>query len=122
MASEHFATLERLQGPFEIRVGQTLIAAADHVLLLRERYGDRDLPPVPYFPPESLDSAHFRASTHRTHCPIKGDAAYHDLRSDAQVIKNIAWYYPDPVADLAPLAGYVAFYPQHVNISPAPTP
>ena len=120
MSQDHFASLERQDADFQVLCGQTLIATAHHILLLRETYGEKQLPAVPYFPPDSLKQEFLVNSDHETYCPIKGDASYFGLNVENSVIENAIWYYPDPVADLRELAGYIAFYPQYVEITPPP--
>ena len=64
----------------------------------------------PYFPPEALDSACFRPSSHRTVCGWKGEAHYFDVIVAGQVNANAAWFYPDPKAAAAEIRGRVAFW------------
>jgi uncharacterized protein (DUF427 family) len=63
-----------------------------------------------YFPPESVDSTHLRPSGTHTICGWKGTASYHDVVVGTDVNKDAAWYYPEPKAAAANIAGYVAFW------------
>ncbi len=63
-----------------------------------------------YFPLDSVGSEHLRESSHQSVCPWKGTAAYHDLAVGGDVNANAAWYYPEPKAAAAEIAGYVAFW------------
>ncbi|MFV0259679.1 MAG: DUF427 domain-containing protein [Acidimicrobiales bacterium] len=105
------------------------IARSDRAVLLHEVYGDRVLPPVVYFPPDAVTGAGLHATDHHTSCPIKGRASYYRVELGARSgptnadrsvaeLDNAVWYYPDPLADLAPIAGYVAFYPDRFEIHP----
>ena len=63
-----------------------------------------------YFPPESLNRAHFRESDHHTVCGWKGTASYYDVEVNGSVNKQAAWYYPDPKEAAANIKDYVAFW------------
>jgi uncharacterized protein (DUF427 family) len=63
-----------------------------------------------YFPPQSIRTVYFRKSDTHTVCPWKGTASYYDVEVDGRVNKDAAWYYPDPLAAAAHIAGYVAFW------------
>ncbi len=63
-----------------------------------------------YFPPDSVDDAYFEAAgTHPT-CPWKGVASYRTVVVDGERNVDAAWYYPEPKAAAAEIAGYVAFW------------
>lgn len=63
-----------------------------------------------YFPPESLNQAHFAGSGHTSVCGWKGTARYFDVVVDGQTNPAAAWYYPEPKAAAAEIGGYVAFW------------
>lgn len=63
-----------------------------------------------YFPPESLNQAHFAGSDHTSVCGWKGTARYFDVVVDGQTNPAAAWYYPEPKAAASEIAGYVAFW------------
>lgn len=63
-----------------------------------------------YFPPEALDAACFRPSSHRTVCGWKGEDHYYDVLVAGQVNANAAWFYPDPKPAAAEILGRVAFW------------
>lgn len=64
-----------------------------------------------YFPPDSVDGAVLRDSETSSVCPWKGAARYKHVVSAGQVIRDAAWYYPDPSPAASQIAGYVAFSP-----------
>jgi len=119
MSEQHYASVERREGEFTATAGDCVVARADHVLLLREVHGAKSLPPVAYFPPDSLERSRLVASDHQTHCPIKGDAAYYSIDTGGTRLANAAWCYPEPVAEAAEIGGYVAFYPGKVSVHPS---
>ena len=63
-----------------------------------------------YFPPSSIKSEFFKASTHTTVCGWKGTANYYDVVVDGQVNKDAAWYYPDTKTAADNIKGFVAFW------------
>lgn len=63
-----------------------------------------------YFPAESLQSACFKPSSHRTVCGWKGEAHYYDVVVDGKVNANAAWFYPEPKQAAAEIKGRVAFW------------
>lgn len=63
-----------------------------------------------YFPPEAINRAHFQPSDHHTICPWKGKASYYHIIVGDEVVKNGAWYYPEPKAAAANIKNHVAFY------------
>jgi len=63
-----------------------------------------------YFPPESLNQEHVRASDTHTVCGWKGVASYCDVVVDGQVNRDAAWYYPTPTEAAKNIKGYFAFW------------
>ena len=66
--------------------------------------------PVYYFPLEDLRQDLLVESTHTTHCPHKGDAAYRSVRVGERSAEDAVWSYPEPIASAADLAPYAAIY------------
>ena len=53
---------------------------------------------------------------HKTRCPYKGEASYYSIRADAGSAENAIWTYEQPLADVAEIAGHMAFYPNRVDL------
>ena len=66
--------------------------------------------PVFYFHEDDLDQSVLEPTTHSTHCPFKGDAAYWSIRAGDRVVENAVWSYPQPLPDAPSLVGYRALY------------
>jgi uncharacterized protein (DUF427 family) len=99
--------------PKRVRVtfnGQ-VIADSTHVLTLREA----SLRPVQYIPLADADMRFFARSTHATHCPYKGDAAYYSISAGGRVAENAAWTYEAPFAAVGAIKEHLAFYPDRVD-------
>jgi uncharacterized protein (DUF427 family) len=72
-------------------------------------------PPAYYLPPGDVRSELLRPSGRRTRCEWKGEATYWTVDTGSAIAEEAAWSYPDPTARFAPIAGYVAFYPQQMG-------
>ncbi len=71
--------------------------------------------PVYYFPRADVRFDLLTPTDHHTSCPRKGDAAYFTITAGDRKAENAVWVYPEPIPDVAELAGYVAFYWDRVD-------
>lgn len=71
---------------------------------------------VLYLPPEDVRRELFQRTSHGTHCPHKGDTTHWTLRVAGSEIENTAWSYEEPIEQVAQLKGYIAFYPEKVDV------
>ncbi len=58
-----------------------------------------------YVPIADIDPDVLEATDLTTHCPFKGDAAYHSVRVGDRVAENAVWHYPEPIASAEWLRG-----------------
>ncbi|HEX6959768.1 MAG TPA: DUF427 domain-containing protein [Ferrovibrio sp.] len=72
-------------------------------------------PAVLYIPREDADMGALRRTTHATHCPYKGDAAYYDVLVDGTTSANAVWSYEAPYPAVAQIRNHLAFYPDRVD-------
>jgi uncharacterized protein (DUF427 family) len=63
-----------------------------------------------YFPPNSINRAHFSASDTHTTCPWKGEASYYNITVNGDVNEDAAWYYPNPKDAAKEIKDRVAFW------------
>lgn len=84
----------------------TAVVDSTQVRLMRET-GQQ---PVYYFPRGDVRMDLLEPSPHRSFCPFKGEAAYWTLGAGGRRAENAVWGYPDPFAESAELADYLAFY------------
>lgn len=77
------------------------IAESDHTIVVEDNH---------YFPPESIDRAHFKDSATHTTCGWKGEASYYDVVVDGAANKDAAWFYPEPKPAAANIKNYIAFW------------
>lgn len=118
----HYATVSTATVDYAAVVCGVVIAQTDAAVILQECRGDHSYPPVVYFPKASIKQGLLRHSARRTVCPIKGEATYFALKISPPkkapvILTDVAWSYPDPMANLHLIAGHVAFYADRVTIS-----
>ena len=73
-----------------------------------------DYPVVYYVPRSDVRMERLDRSSHRTHCPFKGDASYFSLRGGPQ---NAVWSYEQPYDEMLVIKERLAFYPDKVAIT-----
>lgn len=89
-----------------VTVAGEIIAESRSALLLREA----SYPPVFYIPRQDVDMAKLVRSTHSSHCPYKGDAAYFSIPSGGERSVNAVWTYEAPHSAVALIKDHLAFY------------
>jgi uncharacterized protein (DUF427 family) len=99
-------------GTIVVRTGDGVIAESGKALVLRED----GYPPVYYLPREDVAMELLDRSDKVTHCPHKGDAAHFHIVGVSSRIENGAWSYEAPKPSAEAIAGYLAFYPDHMAI------
>lgn len=79
------------------------------------RLDEQDHASVFYFPADDVVSGALTAIDRKTtFCPFKGEATY--FAPSDQPGKAIAWTYAEPFREVAPIAGYIAFYAELVAV------
>ena len=89
-----------------------LIAESRDALALKEG----SYPTVYYFPRKDVKMDRLAATSHKTHCPFKGDASYFSLRNGPE---NAVWSYEQPYDEMAAIKDRLAFYPDKFEIKPS---
>ena len=74
---------------------------------------ESSLPVVYYFPRKDVRMERLARSSHRTHCPFKGDASYFSVVGGPE---NAVWSYEAPFDELPTIKGRLAFYPNKFRI------
>jgi uncharacterized protein (DUF427 family) len=103
--ADHWIHIEESPRRVRVTFGGETIADSKHALLLRER----KCLPVYYFPKPDVRTDLFQPTSHRTHCPHKGDASYWSITAGAKTAENAAWSYIDPAASAAAIKGHFTF-------------
>lgn len=99
-------TIRKVQGTWVVRAGGAVLGESTNALELTEG----SYPPVIYFPREDVGMAFLDTSDSSSHCPHKGDANYFSIVTKSEVLADAAWSYDTPLADVAAIAGHLAFY------------
>ena len=71
--------------------------------------------PVHYIPRDDVDMGLLTRTEHKSHCPYKGDASYFSISAGERTAENAVWTYEHPFPQVAPIAGYLAFYRDRVD-------
>ena len=108
---DHPITIEPNPQRVRVAFNGRVIADTRSALTLREAA----YPAVQYIPRQDVDMGLLVRTTHGSHCPFKGDAAYYSVRVDGREAENAVWTYETPYPALASIAGYLAFYPDRVD-------
>lgn len=72
-------------------------------------------PPTYYIPPDDIAMEYLSPNPRRTLCEWKGQASYWDLTIADQTLEAVAWSYAKPTPAFAPIAGFLAFYPDPLD-------
>jgi uncharacterized protein (DUF427 family) len=94
-----------------VRFAGHTVAETANALSLREA----SYPRVLYIPRRDVDPKVLVRSELKTRCPYKGEASYYSIRVDGRTAQNAIWSYEQPLADVAEIAGHMAFYPNRVD-------
>jgi uncharacterized protein (DUF427 family)/acyl-CoA thioesterase len=100
------------RGRGRVRLGSRVLAESDACLIVKES----DHRPQLYFPEASVAWEHFSETGHHTTCPFKGEADYWTLSAADPPLANVVWAYRKPFAEVAGLAGHVAFYCDRLEV------
>jgi uncharacterized protein (DUF427 family) len=92
--------------------GGHVIADSERALSLKEA----SYKPVQYFPREDVAMDFLQRTSLSTNCPYKGDAAYFTVARDGEISENAVWTYEHPYPAMEQIRGYLAFYPNKVEI------
>jgi uncharacterized protein (DUF427 family) len=108
---DHPITIEPTPGRVRVVFNGRVVADSTRALKLREA----SLRPVLYIPRADADMSLLVRSTHASHCPYKGDAAYYSLNVDGRTGENAVWTYEAPYPAMASIKEHLAFYPDRVD-------
>ena len=91
--------------------GQELASSIQPRLLF-----ETSLPTRYYLPPEDVNFEYLEPSDLVTRCPYKGIARFWSVKGARREGRNVAWSYPDPIAENPKIKDLVAFYNERVDI------
>lgn len=96
----------------EVLLNGQQLASSDSPHLLFET----TLPTRYYLPAEDVNFDYLEPSTLVTRCPYKGVARFWSVKGAGREGRNVAWSYPDPIAENPKIKGLIAFYNERVDI------
>ncbi|AMU47817.1 acyl-CoA thioesterase [Mycobacteroides abscessus subsp. abscessus] len=96
-----------------VTAGDDTVADSTRALRLQEA----SYPAVHYLPPDSVNWDVLQRTDTHTYCPYKGEASYYSVRTPEGTVEDAAWTYEDPFPEVAPIARYLAFYPDRVTVT-----
>ena len=105
-------TITPIAVPVHISVGDLALGTSLGALELREG----SYPPIIYVPRADLDMARLERSERTTTCAWKGMANYYSVRTESGLLADAVWTYEGPKADVAAIAGHLAFYTDRVTV------
>ncbi|ORW16374.1 acyl-CoA thioesterase [Mycolicibacter nonchromogenicus] len=96
----------------QVWLDDVLVAQSDACLVVTETDHTDRL----YFPTADVIWEYFEPTEHSTVCPFKGRAGYWRLVAGDRSIDNVAWSYPNPLAEVSELADHVSFYDERLRV------
>ena len=87
--------------------GELIADSRDAVALEEGPY-----PVVYYIPRKDVRMDRLQRTSHRTHCPYKGDASYYSIQDGPA---NAVWSYEQPYDEMKEIKNLLAFYPDKVD-------
>ena len=96
----------------EVLIDDTVMADSTSALFLFETR----LPRRTYIPPADVRLDLSEPTSTTTRCPYKDIASYRTFHIGDTTHEDIAWYYPEPIWQAAPLADHIAFFDEKVRL------
>ena len=96
----------------KVMVNGEVVAETDRPRILFET----GLPPRYYIPPEDAREEALVPSDKETQCPYKGVASYYSVEAGGEQIKDLIWYYSEPIPEAAKMKGHLAFFNEKADI------
>lgn len=108
---DHPIAIAPTVGRVVVTVGGRVIADSVRALTLTEAA----YPPVQYIPRQDVDMSLLARTDHASYCGYKGDCAYYSVPIGGEPSVNAVWTYEAAYAAVAPIEGYLAFWPGRVD-------
>ena len=118
VAPDRYLRAVPAEGPVTVSLRGRPVARSESALELLE--GDR--PGVHYLPRADVAPAGLVRSERSYACRWKGDATYFHVHVGDRRVEDGAWEYAAPPAELAELAGHVAFDASRFDVEPVRVP
>ena len=97
--------------------GEVIADTRDAVELHETMSSNHVVAPVVYYVPrQDVKMDRLAATSHKTHCPFKGDASYFSIKGGPE---NSVWSYERPYDETVAIKERLAFYPDKFEIKPS---
>ena len=97
--------------------GEVIADTREAVELHETQSSSHVLAPVVYYiPRKDVKMDRLARTSHKTHCPFKGDAAYFSVVDGPE---NAVWSYEQPYDEMSAIKDRLAFYPDKFEIKPS---
>lgn len=97
----------------QIAVDGVTLADSSAPTLLFETH----LPTRYYLPPDDAVMDLLEPSDSHTVCAYKGEASYYSVQVNGTTLPDIAWTYPEPQHDAAPVRDLICFYNERLDVT-----
>ena len=94
-----------------VRAGDIVLADTTRAVRVLETAS----PPTFYLPPPDIAMEWLEQAAGSSHCEWKGAAQYWTVRLRDRVLERVGWSYPGPLPAFKSIAGYLSFYPAHLE-------
>lgn len=94
----------------QVRLGEVVLAGTRRASRVLETAS----PPTFYLPPDDVRMDLLVPSAGTSWCEWKGRARYWSVRDGDDLIRDVAWSYPDPRPAFEAIRGHLSFYPGRV--------
>lgn len=111
--AEHPITINPTEQHVVVRVNGEIVADTHDALQLQES----TYPAVQYIPFDDVRHDVLTRTDTSTYCPFKGEAGYYSVTTGGGTVDDVVWFYEEPYAAVAAIAGHVAFYPDKAEIT-----
>ena len=108
----HRVDIRKSSRHVRIAIDGELVAETHRPTLLFET----GLPTRYYVPREDVRSDLLEHTDRHTGCPYKGQASYYSVRTPKRVVRDVVWYYPEPLPEAATIRNLLAFYNERVGL------
>ena len=95
-----------------VAIDGELVAETRQPVLLFET----GLPTRYYFPRQDVRSDLLEDSDRHTGCPYKGQASYYSVRTPRRLVRDVVWYYPEPLGEALGIRDRLAFFNERVEL------
>ena len=116
--NRHYAVIDPYPRKLTLKYKGEIIAETTEAMILKE-VGKSVYDPGFYLPKEAIKIPLEKEVERQTHCPIKGDATYWNVKGDF-TDNYFAWSYEDALPRARKINGYIAFNMQYISFISEP--